>query len=215
MMRNLFSIFCISFVLCSANVFAQEKDPIVIPRKDSTPVVTKKILNNKYDSATKAHPPRAAALRSAIIPGWGQVYNKKYWKVPIVYAALGITGFIFLDNIKTYKEYKFAYSARIKAEQQPPDSTDYFKLKELYKLISPGSIQAARNRFRQYVDYSALFFIIFWGLNVVDATVDAHLKSFDVSPDLSLQIRAGHSQMAGTSKPSVAPTWLPAAVTMG
>ena len=199
MMRNLFSIFCISFVLCSANVFAQEKDPIVIPRKDSTPVVTKKILNNKYDSATKAHPPRAAALRSAIVPGWGQVYNKKYWKVPIVYAALGITGFIFLDNIKTYKEYKFAYSARIKAEQQPPDSTDYFKLKELYKLISPGSIQAARNRFRQYVDYSALFFIIFWGLNVVDATVDAHLKSFDVSPDLSLQIKPGHSEMAGTN----------------
>ncbi len=199
MMRNLFSIFCISFVLCSANVFAQEKDPIVIPKKDSTPVVKKKVIFNKYDSATKAHPPRAAAFRSAIIPGWGQVYNKKYWKVPIVYTALGITGFIFLDNIKTYKEYKFAYAARIKAEQQPPDSTDYFKLKELYKLISPGSIQAARNRFRQYVDYSALFFIIFWGLNVVDATVDAHLKSFDVSPDLSLQIKPGHSEMAGTN----------------
>ena len=65
------------------------------PRNDSTPAVTKKIPFNKYDSATKAHPPRAAALRSAIIPGWGQVYNKKYWKVPIVYAALGITGVLF------------------------------------------------------------------------------------------------------------------------
>ena len=138
---------------------------------------------------------------SAIIPGWGQVYNKKYWKVPIIYAALGITGYIFIDNIKTYKEYKFAYAARYKAEQPPPvqDSTDYYKLKELYKLISPESIRAARDRFRQYVDYSALFFILFWGLNVVDATVDAHLKSFDVSPDLSLQIKAGHSEMAGTN----------------
>jgi hypothetical protein len=116
-----------------------------------------------------------------------------------VYAALGITGYIFLDNIKTYKEYRFAYAARVKAEQVPHDSTDYFKLKDLYKVISPGSIQAARNRFRQYVDYSALFFIVFWGLNVVDATVDAHLKSFDVSPDLSLEIKPGHSEMAGTN----------------
>ena len=121
--------------------------------------------------------------------------------MPIVYTALGITGYIFLDNIKTYKEYKFAYAARYKAEQPPParDSTDYYKLKELYKLISPESIRTARNRFRQYVDYSALFFILFWGLNVVDATVDAHLKSFDVSPDLSLQIKPGHSSFANTN----------------
>ncbi len=180
--------------------FAQQQDVPVTAKKDSTPVVTKKASYNKYDSATKAHPPRAAAFRSAVLPGWGQIYNKKYWKLPIIYTALGITGYIFLDNIKTYKEYRFAYAARYKAEQPPPaqDSTDYFKLKDIYKLISPESIRAARNRFRQYVDYSALFFIIFWGLNVVDATVDAHLKSFDVSPDLSLQIRPGHSQMAGT-----------------
>jgi hypothetical protein len=199
MMRKSLSVFCFIFFLFSAHSLAQKKETLITPKKDSTPVVSKKVIFNKYDSATKAHPPRAAALRSAILPGWGQVYNKKYWKVPIVYAALGITGFIFIDNIKTYKEYRFAYAARIKAEQSPYDSTDYNKLKELYKLISPGSIQAARNRFRQYVDYSALFFILFWGLNVVDATVDAHLKSFDVSPDLSLQIKPGHSEMAGTN----------------
>lgn len=201
MIRNRISIFCCFILLFSARCFAQENELIVVPKKDSTPVVTKKATYNKYDSATKAHPPKSAALRSAILPGWGQAYNKKYWKIPIVYTALGITGYIFLDNIKTYKEYKFAYAARIKAQQPPPaqDSTDYYKLKEIYKLISPESIQAARNRFRQYVDYSALFFIVFWGLNVVDATVDAHLKSFDVSPDLSLQIKPGHSAMAGTN----------------
>lgn len=195
-MRSFLFIISILFALSSS---AQRIYTKPGNKKDSTPVVIKKAITNKYDSATKAHPPRAAALRSAIIPGWGQFYNKKYWKIPIIYAALGITGYIFLDNIKTYKEYRFAYAARIKAEQLPPDSTDYFKLKDLYKVISPGSIQAARNRFRQYVDYSALFFIVFWGLNVVDATVDAHLMSFDVSPDLSLQIKPGHSEMAGTN----------------
>src|SRR5258705_8619410 len=200
MMRILLFIFCFSFLLFSAQTFAQKKEVLTNSKKDSTPVVTKKTITNKYDSATKAHPPRAAAFRSAVLPGWGQVYNKKYWKVPIVYAALGITGGIFINNIKIYKEYRFAYAARYKAERPPPaqDSTDYYKLKDLYKLISPESIRAARDRFRQYVDYSALFFILFWGLNVVDAVVDAHLKNFDVSPDLSLQIKAGHSQMAGT-----------------
>jgi hypothetical protein len=194
-MRSVIFIFSILFTLPS---FAQRIYTDPGNKKDSTPVVTKKAITNRYDSATKAHPPRAAALRSAVLPGWGQVYNKKYWKVPIIYAALGVTGYIFLDNIKTYKEYRFAYAARYKAEQPFPDSTDYYKLKDLYKLISPESIRAARDRFRQYVDYSALFFIVFWGLNVVDAVVDAHLKSFDVSPDLSLQIKAGHSQMART-----------------
>jgi hypothetical protein len=193
------TLFLILLILFSQFSFAQNKEKLTTPKTDSTPVETKKAPFNKYDSATKAHPPKSAAFRSAVLPGWGQIYNKKYWKLPIVYAALGITGFIFIDNIKTYKEYRFAYAARFKAEQQPPDSTDYFKLKNLYKVISPESIRTARNRFRQYVDYSALFFIIFWGLNVVDATVDAHLKSFDVSPDLSLQIKPGHSQMAGTN----------------
>jgi hypothetical protein len=198
-MKIFFIVLCCFFLLSSASSFAQPKGIPVAPKKDSTPVVIKKPILNKYDSASKAHSPRTAAIRSAILPGLGQIYNKKYWKLTFVYAALGITGYIFVDNIKTYKEYKFAYAARIKASNSPPDSVDYKTLKNIYKVISPSSIQSARNKFRQYVDYSALFFIIFWGLNVVDATVDAHLKSFDVSPDLSLQIKPGHSEMAGTN----------------
>jgi hypothetical protein len=152
------------------------------------------------DSMAKRHSPRTAALRSAILPGLGQIYNKKYWKLPIIYAALGITGYIFVDNLGTYREYRFAYAARVKAaDPVSPDSTDYHTLKSIYKRVQPESIRVARNRFRQYIDYSALFFVLFWGLNVVDATVDGHLKLFDVSPDLSLHLRPGPSQMAGTN----------------
>jgi len=191
-------ILVVTFLLAASVSFAQEAKVLLSPI-DSTPVVITKSAITKKDTVAKKHSPRIAAIRSAILPGLGQIYNKKYWKLPIVYAALGITGYIFVDNIKTYKEYRFAYAARLKAASSPPDSTDYKTLKNIYKVISPTSIQAARNKFRQYVDYSALFFIIFWGLNVVDATVDAHLKSFDVSPDLSLQVIPGHSQMAGTN----------------
>jgi hypothetical protein len=72
-------------------------------------------------------------------------------------------------------------------------------LDNVYKVLSPNSIRSARDEFRRYVDYSALVFILLWGLNVIDAAVDAHLKNFDVSPDLSLQFRAGYSDMARTN----------------
>ena len=163
--------------------------------KDSS--ATKK---SKVDTAKKRiYDPKVAARRSAIIPGWGQIYNKKYWKLPIVYGGLGVTGYIFVNNIKIYKEYKFAYSARIKAQPPTLDSTDYNELDNIYKVLSPNSIRSARDEFRRYVDYSALIFILLWGLNVVDAAVDAHLKNFDISPDLSLQIRPGYSDMAKTN----------------
>lgn len=184
------------FIFFIRNVYAQDQpaDSLVV-KKDSAIVKT-----TEPDTTTKkVYSPKVAATRSAIIPGWGQVYNKKYWKVPIIYAGLGVTGYIFFDNIKTYKEYKFAYTARIEAQPPTLDSTNYNQLDEIYKTLSPNTIRAARDEFRRYVDYSALIFILLWGLNVVDAAVDAHLKGFDVSPDLSLHVKPGYSDMARTN----------------
>src|SRR5436190_8144367 len=142
----------------------------------------------KVDSLIKAqHSPRKAAIRSAIIPGWGQIYNRKYWKVPIVWGALGVTAVIFVNNLHTYEDLKFSYAAKYKASLPPydstkpylgpyQDSTDYKKMKPQYVPIDPEALKAGRNQYRQYIDYAAVFFIIFWGLNVVDAAVDAHLK---------------------------------------
>jgi hypothetical protein len=184
-----------------SNAYSQvtpSQNPVAI--KDSS--ATKK---SKVDTVKqKIYDPKVAARRSAIIPGWGQAYNKKYWKMPIIYGALGVTGYIFVNNIKIYKEYKFAYSARVEAEPPTLDSTNYNELDDIYKVLSPNSIRSARDEFRRYVDYSAL---IFWGLNVVDAAVDAHLKNFDVSPDLSLQIRPGYSDMARTNGVSLVLTF--------
>jgi len=187
---KLFYLFIFLFFL--NNAYSQDQPSLV--KKDSTGI-------EKADTAVekKIYSPKVAARRSAILPGLGQIYNKKYWKLPIIYGGLGVTGYIFFDNLKTYKEYKFAYSARIKAQPPNPDSTDYNQLDDIYKVLSPNSIRAARDEFRRYVDYSALIFILLWGLNVVDAAVDAHLKAFDVSPDLSLRFKAGYSDMAKTN----------------
>ena len=141
-----------------------------------------------------AFDPHKATIRSAIIPGWGQVYNKKYWKVPLVGGALGTTAVIYFYNVETYRALKQTY---IYMTDTVPDNTQ--PIDPRFSNISPNGVRSLRNSFRQNVDYSVVFFILFWGLNVVDATVDAHLKSFDVNDNLSLDIKPGFSPMANTT----------------
>ena len=193
-MKVFYSLILLCFIF---NTYAQE------PVKDSLKQDPAKTIITEPDSSKKqrVYSPKVAATRSAILPGLGQIYNRKYWKLPIVYGALGITGGVFFYNIKNYKDLKFAYAAKYKASLAPPlrDSTDYFKIKPELLPLSLESLRFNRDQFRRNVDYSVLVFLILWGLNVVDAAVDAHLKAFDVSPDLSLYIKPGHSEMAGTN----------------
>lgn len=143
---------------------------------------------------SKKHNPKVAIFRSAVLPGWGQAYNKKYWKIPIVYAALGTTAAVFLFNIKTYKELRQAVI--YKSDTIP--SNDLLIPPE-YRNFRVETLQSFRNTYRQYIDYSVLVFLVAWGLNVVDAAVDAHLKAFDVGSDLSLKIKPGYDYLTSTS----------------
>jgi len=177
-------------------------DAEAIQPSDSTPTApTRKA--NRYDSQSKKHSPRVAAIRSAIVPGWGQIYNKKYWKLPIVYGALGTCAGVFVYNLNNYKDTRFAYRVKYNMRVNFTDSTLFDQINPLMKPLDEESLRYYRDQFRRDIDYSVLFFLLLWGLNVVDATVDAHLKSFDVGPDLSLQLKPGRSQLAGTSGLSV------------
>jgi len=155
--------------------------------------------SKKVDSVIKVHSPHKAIIRSAIIPGWGQIYNKKYWKVPIVYAALGTSAWVFFDNLKWYHRSRYAFKVLY--------TKDSANFPNVYKDLQPyltsqqyvSGLRELRDGYRQYVDYSVLVFVLLWGLNVADAAVDAHLKSFDVSPDLTLNFKVGHSEMANTN----------------
>lgn len=147
----------------------------------------------------KAHSPKVAAIRSAIFPGLGQIYNKKYWKLPIVYGAMGTCAGIFFYNLGSYKDTRFAYKVKYNMRVNRTDSALFKDIKPALKPLSEESLRFYRNQYRRDIDYSALVFLILWGLNVVDAVVDAHLKSFDVSPDLSLLIKPGYSELAKTN----------------
>jgi Family of unknown function (DUF5683) len=163
-------------------------------KKDSIATGARKVADSSNKNTVKKFDPRKATRRSAMIPGWGQIYNKKYWKLPLVYGALGITAGVFVDNVKTYKLLRLAYIYKI-----DQDTTNDALIDPDFKNLSTAAIRSYRNSFRQNVDYSVLFFIVFWGLNIVDATVDGHLKAFDVNDNLSLQLKQGYSPMANTT----------------
>ena len=200
--RSLFFIVFFLFTMLSATFAQQGKDTVITLKAASDTNTSKKIdsvakhdtivkpkkskkeLTAQDDSVINKYNPKAATIRSAIIPGWGQIYNKKYWKVPIVWGALGITAGVFASNLSYYKEFKQAVIYR--SDTIP--SNDTLIAKPL-QVLSTSTLKFYRNEYRQNIDYSVLVFLLFWGLNVVDATVDAHLKTFDVSPDISMKIR--------------------------
>ena len=160
---------------------------------DSIPPAPPADTLKKKVSDTAHHKPRSeaskAALRSAILPGLGQAYNKKYWKIPIVYAALAIPTYTFFNNKEWYDKCRYAYSIKYYNDtatvtQLPTDGID-----PRLKSLSTESTKLYRNEFRKNMDYSVLAFLLLWGLQVADAAVDAHLHSFNVTEDLSLRIK--------------------------
>ncbi len=176
-------LFLLTIFLANENILAQE-DSLLIP-----------VLHVKKDTVLTFNP-KKAIIRSAIIPGWGQITNKKIWKVPLVYGALGTTAFLFRRNIIQYRDSKSAY---ILATDNDPSNDNEIKQPYYSVKDQPERIKEFRNAVRQNVDYCVVFFVLVWGLNVADAAVDAHLKSFDVSDDLSIQLKAGYSPMARTN----------------
>jgi hypothetical protein len=191
-MRQVF--FFITFCFFGLTVSAQTKDTS-IQLGGGTVLKADTIIQTKKDSA-KAHSPRKATIRSAIIPGWGQAYNKKYWKIPIVYAALGTAAGFFIYNNKEYISARDAY--RNMEDKNPANN---YLIPQKFSQVDPEAVRQYRIAIRQYVDYSVLAFIILWGLNVVDATVDGHLKAFEVNENLSMHINPAYNPV--TKQPNV------------
>lgn len=149
-------------------------------------------LNHSTNNLKPKHSPKTATKRSAILPGWGQAYNKEYWKIPIVYGALYIPVITFIYNNNWYNRTRTAYQFLYKASDPNATQQDIDNLTKIHPKLqgaSLSSLQKLRNAFRQDRDYSVLWFVVVWGLNVVDATVFGHLKEFDVSDNLSMQIK--------------------------
>ena len=181
---RLFLIFCCSGFM----LIASAQEPVVVLpdslslATDSTTVQTRTGFFRGF--FTENYPnPRKAAFLSLAIPGAGQAYNRRWWKIPIVYATLG--GLIWLEvtNVRTYREYRDNY--RLLADDDPTTNpTD-----PAYARVDKTTLKSARDTYRRYVDQSSLILGLAYLLTATDAFVDAHLQKFDTSDDLSLRFR--------------------------
>lgn len=163
-MNKLFYIVLFTFLWGNHVVFSQKVENAIIA-EDSI----------KFSREIDPLRPSKAAFYSAIVPGLGQVYNKRYWKVPLVYGAIGTSLYFYIDNNKKYHGYRDAYKQRLLGL---PDKYDY---------LDDSRLIAAQRFYQRNRDLSLLVTVGFYILNIVDANVDAHLIQFNVSDKLSFQ----------------------------
>lgn len=161
------SLFIAIFFLFLGNTF------VFAQAKNVTPKTTKDSLKSiNIDPLT----PAKAAFYSAVLPGLGQAYNKKYWKIPLVYGAIGTSLYFYIDSNHKYHQYRDAYKRRLEGY-----SDDKFSYLDNNRLITAQKFYQ-RNR-----DLSSLFVLGFYALNIIDANVDAALIQFNVNENLSLR----------------------------
>jgi hypothetical protein len=162
-MQIQFIILFLFFGLTS--IFAQEKSRII----------SKDTLKSETIDPLR---PAKAAFYSAIFPGLGQIYNKKYWKLPLVYGAIGTSVYFYIDSQKNYTIYRDEYKNRLEGNTS---NSEYLANLSNSQLIS------AQKQFQRNRDLSALFIVGFYVLNIIDANIDAALSQFNVSENLAFK----------------------------
>lgn len=171
------SILFIVIAFLSLSLSAQ-KDSIADVKK----VQDLKISGNIKTSQGIYHPlaPSKAAFYSTIFPGLGQIYNKKYWKAPIVWGALAIPTYYYQINNSDYKRFRSAYRLR-KAGLQ-----DEFTINGV-KTVSTETLETAQEQLKENRDFSLLSGVILYILQIVEASVNAHLLQFNTDDNLTLK----------------------------
>jgi hypothetical protein len=138
-------------------------------------------MNIKFKPYIFEPNPKKAGLYSAILPGLGQVYNRQYWKVPIVFAIVGVTAYFFVDNLNAYQDYRKAYVSRISLD--PSSGPDK------YPNFTNDNLKQLQDQSKQYLDMTVLLGALGYTIQVLDAVASAHLKNFDISRDISMRMK--------------------------
>lgn len=125
--------------------------------------------------------PRKASLYSMALPGLGQAYNKKYWKIPIIYAGVGALTYFGINNYSEYKKWGDAYEYKVTNQTYPYEN-------DLPTRYTADQLLSQKNYYRRNFEVTILLGTLLYVLNIVDAAVDAHLSGFDVSDNLSVNI---------------------------
>jgi hypothetical protein len=170
--KRLFSFCLISFsvlIYLPIKVYSQKTDSIAVA-VDTLAKISKK------------HSPALATILSAACPGVGQIYNRKYWKLPIVWGGIGAFGYLFLKQNANYLSYKRALAIRLDSDSSTVDQY-------VNKYPNAGTLKQVKENAQYNRDLMAILTGVFYILNIVDANVDGHLFDFDVSEKLSLNLQ--------------------------
>lgn len=127
--------------------------------------------------------PKSVLYRSMIVPGWGQITNKQWWKVPIIYGLFAGGAYYTIDLTGSYRDYRAAYYNLTRGAESDfrfGVTPDY-----LTGVTSAEQLRQNRNTLRNQRDFMYVVMVLIYGLNIVDSYVYAHMRSFDVSDDLS------------------------------
>ncbi len=196
MLRKIYLLFILlSFFAFNKIIFAQK-----VEKKDSLNKKPEKARlegNVKIDTSIVdkplpkiKHSPAKATLFSAVLPGMGQAYNKKYWKIPILYAGAGVLGYFIYFNNQRHLAFKDSYYAKV---------YNYDTKLDPFPRLSLESVTLNKNYFQRNRDFLVIISVLVYGLNLVDANVDAHLKDFDLSDNLSLKLEPYSDTQFGTT----------------
>lgn len=172
---------------CTHSVIAQNDSVVVVPVE--APV-------ERVDFSQKVHSPHKASFYAAILPGLGQIYNKKYWKLPLVYGGIAGVAYGIHFNSKYYKDYRSAYRDFIVRD---PNNTSYMQfvppgmsMEDIHGKNSAwfqNSLKNKKDYYKRYRDLSYIGMGLIYVAQIIDATVDAHFFNFDISDNLSLNIQ--------------------------
>ncbi|NRB58602.1 MAG: hypothetical protein HRU50_01515 [Winogradskyella sp.] len=176
--------------LCLFSVFSSfsqvENDSTGIGLDKELVVIEEELIQRKEIDPLR---PSKAAFYSAIFPGAGQIYNRKYWKAPIAWALVGSGIYFYVRNNKQFNRYRDAYKRRLGG----------FTDDEFFGLVSDDGLIRAQQQFRRNKEVSLLLTIGFYALNIIDANVDAHLLQFNVDENLSFRPHFQYNQMEDSS----------------
>lgn len=176
-------ILLLFFSFFALNLFAQEDSLLIDPQ-----LVVEEPAFRPYDPLS----PARAAFYSAVVPGLGQAYNGKYWKIPVVYAALGTGVYFYFRNDKQYDRYRDAYKSRLAGK-----TTDEFSDADGNPIVSTRGLIEGQRFYQRNKEISILVTLGLYALNIIDANVDAHLQQFNVSEDLSFKPAVDYDRFSG------------------
>ncbi|WP_324028022.1 DUF5683 domain-containing protein [Maribacter sp. BPC-D8] len=188
-MRNYLSLLSTLLLFINFSFSQEEQDSIPKTEIDSVQadlakngvVIKDSVSFKKAKKEFNPLAPSKAAFYSAVLPGMGQIYNKRYWKAPIVWGAIGGSVYMYIYNNDQYQRFRTAFIRR-----QAGFTDDEFNGEGILPLFGDDDLEYQQERFQSDRDLWLVAAIALYALNIVDANVDAHLKQFNIDDDLSI-----------------------------